>query len=182
MSHPIDTHALQAQTQYLLGYALRQVGDRDLAQDLVQDTLVAAMTSTAGFDGRSALRTWLVGILKHKILDSWRERSRAPESLDAIFDDSEERDTRAGVDLVQSEEFGTDPVRHLEHKRFWEKFQHELDRMPARMADAFMLSEFSGLSTQAVCESLGMSAGALWVNRSRARAVLRDALQPTLAF
>ena len=79
-----DPQDLAVHTRYLTAYAARAVGDRDLAQDLVQDTLVAALSAEAGFAGRSALRTWLVGILKHKIMDAYRDRARAPASLDEL--------------------------------------------------------------------------------------------------
>ncbi len=94
MTSRLDSQDLGVHTRYLTAYATRAVGDRDLAQDLVQDTLVAALSADAGFEGRSALRTWLVGILRHKIMDAYRERARAPASLDELHDAGVEPEAR----------------------------------------------------------------------------------------
>src|SRR5438874_13653847 len=83
---------------YLLRVAVLQLRDNDLAEDIVQDTLVAALQGAQGFSGRSSLKTWLTGILKHKIVDAIRRKSREPsfaaleednrmEDFDSLFDD-----------------------------------------------------------------------------------------------
>jgi RNA polymerase sigma factor (sigma-70 family) len=82
----VDQIGLQEYSRYLYRYALQQVRDTEVAADLVQDTFVAALEGGCRFQGRSAIRTWLVGILKHKIADSFRERVRAPVSFDALAD------------------------------------------------------------------------------------------------
>ena len=69
---------IEAHRRYLMRVAQLQLRDGDLAQDVVQDTLVAALTGQAGFDGRSSLKTWLTGILKHKIVDAIRRKQKAP--------------------------------------------------------------------------------------------------------
>src|SRR6266404_4206918 len=84
---------------YLLRVAVLQLRDSDLAEDVVQDTLVAALQGAKGFSGRSSLKTWLTGILKHKIVDAIRRKKREPafatledecqlEDMDALFDES----------------------------------------------------------------------------------------------
>jgi RNA polymerase sigma-70 factor, ECF subfamily len=174
-----DPQDLASHTRYLTAYATRAVGDRDLAQDLVQDTLVAALSAEAGFAGRSALRTWLVGILKHKIMDAYRDRVRTPTSLDELHDAGVEPEATA--DATASSSFGLDPARGLERKRFWEAFERELARMPARMAEAFVRSEFSDRPAQDLCQDMGITATSLWVMRHRARNALRIALAPAYA-
>jgi RNA polymerase sigma-70 factor (ECF subfamily) len=178
MKAAFDTRDLAEHTRYLQSYALRKVNDRDLAEDLVQDTLLAALNSGSQFEGRSSVRTWLTGILKHKIIDTFRERLRAPLSLDEM---TESGDTYIDSSVAaQSDhfDFGGDPEKQLEYKRFWEAFQRELGRMPARSARAFVLSEFTDSNTDQVCKQLGISSGALWVMRCRTRNSLRSALAP----
>lgn len=181
MTIAIEARELAHHTRYLLAYALRKVSDRSLAEDLVQDTLLAALTDGGRFAGRSSLRTWLTGILKHKMLDLFRARARAPLSLDALREDAEEPLAAVLAHESGQFDFGGDPEKQLEHKRFWEAFQRELERMPARTAQAFVLSEFTDQATEQVCERIGVSAGALWVMRCRARNALRAALAPVLA-
>jgi RNA polymerase sigma-70 factor (ECF subfamily) len=180
MKPAFDTQELNAHTRYLKAYAMRKVKDRDLADDLVQDTLVAALSSGAGFQGRSSVRTWLTGILKHKVIDLFRERARSAVSLDELNDNGEALESSIAADRDHFD-FGGDPEKQLEHKRFWEAFQRELGRMPARTAQAFVLSEFTGAGTEEACEKLGVSPGALWVMRCRARNSLRQSLAPSLA-
>ena len=177
----LDPKLLQDHTRYLTAYALRRVSDRSLAEDLVQETLLAALSSDIEFAGRSSLRTWLTGILKHKIADVYRARPRAPLSLEAMRC-ADDEPIEAGIAANGEHfDFGGDPLKQLQHKRFWESFQRELGRMPARTAEAFVASEFSAADNDAVCERFGMSPGALWVLRCRTRAALRRALAPALA-
>ena len=177
----LDPKQLNDHTRYLTAYALRRVSDRSLAEDLVQETLLAALSAEVAFEGRSSLRTWLTGILKHKIADVFRTRVRAPvslESLRAVDDEPLEAGIAANAEHF---DFGGDPVKQLEHKRFLEAFQHELERMPERNARAFVASEFTPAAAAEVCERFGMSPGSLWVMRCRTRAALRRALSPALA-
>src|SRR6185295_13626007 len=84
---------VQSLRPYLLRYAQLQLRNGDAAEDAVQETLVAALAGEAGFGGRSNLRTWLTGILKHKIIDAIRRSSREvqpegdAEEFDALFDE-----------------------------------------------------------------------------------------------
>ena len=177
----LDPKLLSAHTRYLVSYALRRISDRSLAEDLVQETLLAALAAEVEFEGRSSLRTWLTGILKHKIADVFRSRARAPlslESLRALDDEPLDAGIAANAEHF---DFGGDPVKQLEHKRFLEAFQRELQRMPERNAEAFLASEFSPAAAAEVCERFGMSPGSLWVMRCRTRAALRRALSPALA-
>lgn len=83
---------LSAQRPVLFRYALLQLRDRDLADDAVQETLLAALQSISGFEGKAGLRTWLIGILKHKIADHWRRSAReapVPEFIRTDEDDAE---------------------------------------------------------------------------------------------
>src|SRR5687767_15938409 len=83
---------VEGERSYLLRYATLQLRDTAAAEDAVQETLLAALAGEASFGGRSNLRTWLTGILKHKIVDAIRRMSRettavAEEDFDALFDE-----------------------------------------------------------------------------------------------
>lgn len=176
MSSPLDAAQLDLHRAALTKYAMRAVSDADLAQDLVQDTFVAALAS-GGFRGESSLRTWLTGILKHKITDAYRERSRAMLSLDATQDDDEH-----GAPVFEAAGSDADnPEARLEQKRFWEQFRRLLERLPERTAQAFVLADFGDESTDEICARLGVSRNNLWVLRHRARQFLRGAMAPAPA-
>ena len=177
----LDPKQLATHTRYLTAYALRRVSDRSLAEDLVQETLLAALSADDGFEGRSSARTWLTGILKHKIADAFRARGRAPISLEALAGADEEPIEAGFAANGDHFDFGGDPLKQLEHKRFWEALQRALGRLPARTAEAFVASEFTSAEAEEVCERFSMSPGSLWVLRSRTRAALRRTLAPALA-
>ena len=176
MAIAFDPAQFERHRAALTKYAMRAVSDADLAQDLVQDTFVAALSS-GGFRGESSLRTWLTGILKHKITDAYRERSRAMLSLDASGDDEE--NGPPAIEAVGSE--ADNPEARLEQKRFWEQFRRLLEKLPERTAQAFVLADFGDESTDEICARLGVSRNNLWVLRHRARQFLRGAMAPAPA-
>ncbi|HTY98536.1 MAG TPA: sigma-70 family RNA polymerase sigma factor [Rhodocyclaceae bacterium] len=164
----------------LLRFARLQLRDEAAAEDAVQECLLAALAGRQPFAGKSALRTWLTGILRHKIVDHIRRRSREP-SLQAVDGEGEERDFDA---LFQADghwaeapaDWG-DPVRSLENRRFHDVFEACLEILPAKTARVFMMREFLGLETEEICKELALSATNYWVVMYRARMGLRECLQ-----
>ncbi len=175
-----DPSALIEHRRYLYRYAFQQVRDAEAANDLVQDTLVAALESDSRFQGRSAVRTWLVGILKHKIADSFRYRARAPVSLDALADadPSDESGTEAAERLIGAAPAAQEPVNAEARRRFWEACQLRIDRMPVQAARAFVMSDVLGHDATQVCRSLGITAANLWTTLHRTRRRLQAELAP----
>lgn len=177
-----EHEVLKAHTRYLKSYALRRVRDPDLADDLVQDTFVAALSAAGRFEGRSAARTWLVGILKHKILDAFRHRARSPI---AYADRGAREEGAEGMELPGSAGSGVsgptgdenDPEAAAAWQRFWTACQDHLDKMPVQAASAFMMAEVLGHESGEVCRALGMSTGTLSTTLYRARKRLRRALE-----
>lgn len=169
MTAKLHADELGQHRKYLYLCALRAVSNAELAEDLVQDTFVAALSAHAAFRGDSTVRTWLVGILKHKIMDAYRARGRAMDSLDAPL--SADEDTAHAIDTVEAPQ--ADPVHHLESKRLWELFGRVLGRMPARTAQSFVLSDLGGESTEEICRKLSVNKDHLAVLRHRARHALR---------
>ena len=174
MPATLDAAQFDQHRPALYKYALRAVSDPDLAQDLVQDTFLAALGAGGGFRGDSSLRTWLTGILKHKITDAYRERARAMVSLDDSSVGGEDDERLPGIEQVASP--GASPEYQLEQKRFWESFRKLLERLPERTAKAFVMADFGGESTDEICAKLGVSRNNLWVLRHRARQFLRGSM------
>lgn len=170
--------ALETERPYLLRYARLQLRNPAAAEDVVQDTLVAALAGQSGFAGRSAMRTWLTGILKHKIIDAIRRSSREVASgdgdeggadMDALFADDghwQDRPTTWG-----------DPDRSLTELEFFRVLEDCLARLPEKTARVFMMREHLGVETDEICKELGITATNCWVMLYRARMVLRLCLQ-----
>ena len=171
---------LQGHRAYLLRYAMLQLRDPGLAEDVVQETLVAALEGRAKFSGKSSHRTWLTGILKHKIIDVLRRRAR--EQPLAARDDESEADA---VDALFQQDghwrqFPADwghPERSFENKKFWEVFELCSQLMPVRTARAFMMREVMELTTEEICKELAITPTNLWVMLHRARLSLRECLE-----
>ncbi|HSO07743.1 MAG TPA: sigma-70 family RNA polymerase sigma factor, partial [Pelomicrobium sp.] len=156
-----DTPALENLEQYLpylYRFALGQLRDPDLAQDAVQETLLAALKGGARFEGRSAVRSWLTAILKHKVVDIQRARAReTPLESDVAADEADDDAFRADGHWQHPPADWGDPDRALEQQRFWETFQRCLDGLPERAARAFILREIEGEPIDEICRVLEIS-------------------------
>jgi RNA polymerase sigma-70 factor (ECF subfamily) len=166
---------VEGERAYLLRYASLQLRDRHAAEDAVQETLLAALAGEAGFGGRSNLRTWLTGILKHKIIDSIRrmirETAAIPEEaeLDALFNERGH--------WIEMPTAWEDPGASLEQKQFFTVLEQCLTGLPAKTAQVFMMREHLGYETDDICKELGVTPTHCWVLLYRARVALRECLQ-----
>jgi RNA polymerase sigma-70 factor (ECF subfamily) len=170
---------VEAQRSYLLRYASLQLRDQAAAEDAVQETLVAALAGEKSFGGRSNLRTWLTGILKHKIIDTIRRSTREAtlvreplgelDDLDALF--------IADGHWAEPPSAWSDPDASLEQKQFFAALEQCLAGLPAKTAQAFMMREHLGLDASEICKELGVTSTHYWVLLYRARVALRECLQ-----
>jgi RNA polymerase sigma-70 factor (ECF subfamily) len=161
---------------YLLRYASLQLRDAAAAEDAVQEALLAALAGEAGFAGRSNLRTWLTGILKHKIVDAIRRQSREQPASDFKHDgDAEEFDglfDRRGH-WEETPDAWEHPEAALGQKQFLAALEACLRALPERTARVFMMREHLGMATSEICKELGITPTHCWVMLHRARMALR---------
>jgi RNA polymerase sigma-70 factor, ECF subfamily len=177
-----DSLELERHRPYLLRFALLQLRDRSAAEDAVQETLLAAIQGASRFAGQSSVRTWLVGILKHKIIDGIRRSAREqPADLRADADGMEDLDAYFADDGHFAEAPGewASPERSLEERRFFEALERCLQSLPRKTASAFTMRELMGLETEEICKELGISTSNCWVMLYRARMSLRACLERT---
>ena len=168
---------LEIERPYLLRYARLQLRNPATAEDVVQDTLVAALAGESGFAGRSAVRTWLTGILKHKIIDAIRRSSREVTTADeSELADMDGQFAEDGHWQDRPSLWGN-PDRALSEKEFFRALEACLARLPEKTARVFMMREHLGIETDAICKELGITATNCWVMLYRARMTLRLCLQ-----
>lgn len=170
---------IQQHRSYLLRYAVLQLRNPEQAEDVVQETLLAALEGRARFAGGSSLKTWLTGILKHKILDAIRRKSREQPLAPAGDDDHDAVDALFKQDGHWREMPATwgDPEQALENRKFWEIFELCSRLLPERTARVYMLREVMEMTTEEICQEFGITPTNLWVILHRARLVLRECLE-----
>ncbi len=164
----------------LLRIARLQLRNDTWAEDVVSETLIAALEGASGFAGQSQLKTWVVGILKHKIIDQFRKSAREVsiearmqaqegETFDELFEP-------AGHRVEAAADWG-DPEAAATRNQFLEILQLCLDKLPANLARIFMMREWMELDTDQICKELSITSTNCFVMLYRARMRLRECLE-----
>ena len=163
----------------LYRYALLRLRSPDAAADLVQETFLEALKARNAYEGRSSERSWLIGILRHKIVDRLRKAGReaAGSNEDRIeAGDASDFDKR-GRWKVDPAAWDGDPSREIESREFWDVFGRCLSKLPKRLGDAFLLRELDGRDADEVQEILGITPANFWMRLHRSRSLLRTCLE-----
>jgi RNA polymerase sigma-70 factor (TIGR02943 family) len=172
---------LEAHRGYLFRVAKLQLRDDALAEDVVQETLLAAL-SGSGFSGKSSLKTWLTGILKHKIVDAIRRKQREP-LLASTFDDECDIEDLDGLFRGPYSSWDSppadwgDPEQALNQRQFFDVMDFCLEKLPPNTARVFMMREVMELESEEICKELAITTNNLWVILYRARMSLRECLE-----
>lgn len=164
---------------YLLRFARLQLRNDVWAEDVVADTLLAAFEKPESFGGKSSLKTWLVGILKFKIIDCIRANSREISSSVNSDEDAEIEDLLFLPDghHRSSPQEWPNPEQTLNSKQFLEVMDMCIDEMPPTMGRVFLMREWMEFSTDEICGELKVTSSNVWVLLHRARLRLRECLQ-----
>jgi RNA polymerase sigma-70 factor (TIGR02943 family) len=164
--------------------ALMRVGRPDLAEDLVQETLLAAWQARASFAGKSSESTWLVAILKRKIIDHFRKIWRQVDLPDVIETDDLTEDfmatgERSGHWKTERApaDWGRSPEALLQNRQLREVLTQCVEQLPESLSAIFVVREIEGLTTEEICQEFSLSPSNLWVILHRARTRLRRCLE-----
>ncbi len=183
-SQMIDNEFLTEIRRDMIKFASLQLRDDSLAEDVVQEALMGAMANVKNFSGKSALKTWVFSILRNKIVDQIRQKSRttnisslSPEeaSLDQAFE-SLFKTNAHWTPQARPTDWGN-PEESLRQQRFWEVFDACLNHLPENTARVFMMREFLEFETAEVCKELSLTTSNCNVILHRARNGLRKCLQ-----
>lgn len=167
----------------LYSFALLHLRDKHLAEDAVQETLLAALQARKRYDGKSSVRTWLIGILKHKIIDEYRRQARhtISDTEEATWENAEI--TRINQDFVADGHWHHalanwgNPENSVNDAQFWAMIELCLDGLSPRAARLFVLRDIWEMETETVCSELAISASNLWTMLHRARLSMRRCLE-----
>ena len=169
---------VQALRPQLLRFARSQLRNEAWAEDAVSDTLLAALEKPGSFAGQSQLKTWLIGVLKHKVVDQLRRHTREATLL--TTEDGEDLDESLFDSTGHWREAPQDwghPEAALGQRQFFEILQACCDQLPPVQGRVFLMREWLGLDTDELCKELQITPTNLWVLLHRARLRLRDCLQ-----
>lgn len=173
---PFDLNPLtwiERHGDYLYRFAVAQVRQVDVAEDLVQETLLAAWKGRAEFVGQATERTWLTAILKRKVIDWLRQqvRDRRHSTVGMIPDRfvADLFDRRGEWKIPPGRWARGDPVEPLHRTEFWATLNACLDKLPARLNEVFVLRYLDEATGDDVCRELGLSPSNFWVMLHRAR-------------
>lgn len=170
---------------YLFKYAVFRLRDNNVAEDAVQETFLAALKAYEKFEGRGSERTWLVGILKHKIIDHFRRSGREAPIGEGVEEGPDHQEFFRGTGQFEGHwnkdyaptDWHATPAELIERGDFWKVFDDCLSPLPQRTASAFTLREVDGLKSEEICELLSIKVNNLWVMLHRARLHLRNCLE-----
>ena len=175
MEQWVDEHG-----KYLFQYACRYVQNEETAEDLVQETFLAALSAKSQYRGDATARTWLTGILRHKICDSIRKRSRNKEvlqpssdaTLDEYFDANEH-----WINAIGPRSWDLSPEAAYEQQQFHSVLTGCLDKLPERLRQLFLLREIDGLSREELCNLFALTSSNVGVTLHRIRLALQRCVQ-----
>jgi RNA polymerase sigma-70 factor (ECF subfamily) len=161
----------------LVSVARRRLHNDAWAEDAASETLMAALDTPGSYSGRSTVRTWLVGILKHKVADQFRRHARDVHG-ERVGDDLDLDDTGdvTGRSVCESRSASCDPVECLIRRQFVEHLERCMKTLPPQQARAVLLRDYMEEGTGDICDELGITANNLAVTLHRARATLRASL------
>ena len=163
----------------LIRYASRQLRNDAWAEDAVSETVLAALEHPQAYTGGAQLKTWLIGILKHKVIDQIRQHRRevSRTSVDDAGDDLDDLLFKADGHWQEPPADWGNPVTALGQRQFFEVLEACMTHLPGQQGRIFMMREWLELGTDEICQETGISMTNLFVLMHRARLRLRECLQ-----
>jgi len=164
-------------SDYLFNYTISRVSDREIAQDLVQDTFLAGLKSMKNFKGEASERTWLISILKRKIIDYYRKinSNKGKAEVRINYNDSESEGD--WLEERVADPFDKTAEDALQNSELGDAIHNCLEKLPKKQADVFKMKTILGYETEVICNELNITASNLWVIIHRARTGMADCLK-----
>ncbi|TXD49988.1 sigma-70 family RNA polymerase sigma factor [Polaribacter sp. IC073] len=169
----IDSYA-----DYLYNYSISRVNNSDLAKDLVQETFFAGLKSAKNFQGKASERTWLVSILKRKIIDHYRKinsnKGKAEVRMNFYSDGENEGDW---LEERVPQNWDNTSDKKIENEELRNQLEACIDKLPEKYAMVFRMKTVQEFETEEICKELGITSSNLWVIIHRARTQLRKCME-----
>ncbi|GAA3772549.1 RNA polymerase sigma factor SigX [Corallibacter vietnamensis] len=164
-------------SDYLFNYTISRVNDREMAKDLVQDTFFAALKAMKNFKGDASERTWLIAILKRKIIDYYRKINSKKGQAEVRISYNSDEDEGDWLEERVADPFDKTAEDALENDELGDAIFNCLDKLPEKQATVFRMKTIEGLETETICNELNITASNLWVIVHRARSAMADCME-----
>jgi RNA polymerase sigma-70 factor (TIGR02943 family) len=164
-------------SDYLFNYTIARVNDREIAKDIIQDTFFAGLKSMKNFKGEASERTWLISILKRKIIDHYRKinsKKGQAEVRMSYFSDDQEGDWLE--ERVEDESY-LNAEEKIENIELGDAIYNCMNKLSDKQSTVFKMKTILGYETETICNELGITPSNLWVILHRARIQLADCLE-----
>ena len=164
-------------SDYLFNYTITRVSDRDMAQDLVQDTFLAGLKSMKNFKGESSERTWLISILKRKIIDHYRKINSNKGKAEVRINYSDDENEGDWLEERIADPFDKTAEDRIQNRELRDAIFDCLSKLPEKQAQVFRMKTIEGYDTEDICKELNINASNLWVIIHRARTAMASCLE-----
>jgi RNA polymerase sigma-70 factor (ECF subfamily) len=168
----VDSYA-----DYLFNFAVGRVSDAEIAKDLVSETFLAGLKSAKNYKGDAAERTWLIAILKRKVIDHYRKSNSKKGKAEVRMNYSSTSDAEGDwLEEQVADPFSTLENSVIENEELGLAIQECISQLPKKQAQVFTMKTIQGISTEDICNELDINASNLWVMIHRARTALMGCL------
>ena len=168
---------VDAYADYLFNYAIGRINDAEIAKDLVQETFLAGLKSAKNYKGDAAERTWLIAILKRKVIDHYRKANSKKGKAEMRMNYSAQSDAEGDwLEERVADPFSTFENSAIENEELGLAIQSCIDKLPKKQAMVFTMKTIQGISTEDICNELEINPSNLWVMIHRARTALMGCL------
>lgn len=179
IKHTLDPNKwIDNYADYLYNYAVTRVNDNEIAKDLVQETFFAGLKSAKNFQGKAAERTWLVAILKRKIIDHYRKINSKKGKAEVRMSFYEDGDNEGSwIEERVPQTWDNDADKYIESEELKAIIDQCIDYLPEKYAMVFRMKTIQEFETEEICKELNITASNLWVIIHRARTQLRKCME-----
>jgi RNA polymerase sigma-70 factor (ECF subfamily) len=164
-------------SDYLFNYTITRVNDREIAQDLIQETFLAGLKSMKNFKGEASERTWLISILKRKIIDYYRKINSNKGKAEVRINYNDAESEGDWLEERVADPFDKTAEDSLQNNELGDAIHNCLGKLPKKQADVFKMKTILNYETEAICNELDITASNLWVIIHRARTAMADCLE-----
>ncbi len=177
-SHKINPNNWVDQySDYLFNYTIARVNDREMAQDLISETFLAGLKSMKNFKGEASERTWLISILKRKIIDHYRKSNSKKGKAEVHINYKDEESEGDWLEERVADPFDKTAEDSLQNEELGEAIYRCLSNLPVKQAKIFRMKTIDNFDTEAICNEFAITPSNFWVIIHRARTAMAECME-----